>query len=292
MRLLLIRHGQTPSNVLGLLDTAVPGPGLTDLGIAQAAALPETLTSYRIDAIYASSQRRAQLTAAPLASDRGLPIRVRDGLREISAGDLEMLGDDASIRTYQSTIRQWMGGELGVAMPGGPAGTQVLARFDDVVTEVTESLREESGEDGCAVLFAHGAMLRVWATVRASDLTTVDRAFGQKHSLHNTGMIVVESAPAGGWSVVTWAGTAIGGERLDDGAADGPAGSDPTGSDPTGSDPGSDPTGSDPTGSDPGSDPTGSDPTGADPTGAPPTGLDQVGADTADERAAVHEPTW
>ena len=26
VRLLLIRHGQTPSNVLGLLDTALPGP--------------------------------------------------------------------------------------------------------------------------------------------------------------------------------------------------------------------------------------------------------------------------
>ena len=30
MRLLLIRHGQTPANVRGELDTAAPGPGLTD----------------------------------------------------------------------------------------------------------------------------------------------------------------------------------------------------------------------------------------------------------------------
>ena len=79
MRLLLIRHGQTPSNVLGLLDTAIPGPGLTDLGIEQAAALPAALADYRIDAIYASAQRRAQLTAQPLADARGLPIQVRDG---------------------------------------------------------------------------------------------------------------------------------------------------------------------------------------------------------------------
>ncbi|HEY8752878.1 MAG TPA: histidine phosphatase family protein, partial [Arthrobacter sp.] len=27
MKLLLIRHGQTPGNVLGQLDTAHPGPG-------------------------------------------------------------------------------------------------------------------------------------------------------------------------------------------------------------------------------------------------------------------------
>ena len=74
MRLMLIRHGQTPSNVLGLLDTNPPGPGLTDLGIRQAAALPATLAGCRIDAIYASNQPRAQLTAQPLAAARGLPV--------------------------------------------------------------------------------------------------------------------------------------------------------------------------------------------------------------------------
>ena len=30
MRLFLIRHGQTPANVLGQLDTAHPGPGPAD----------------------------------------------------------------------------------------------------------------------------------------------------------------------------------------------------------------------------------------------------------------------
>jgi hypothetical protein len=50
-------------------------------------------------------------------------------------------------------------------------------------------------------------------------------------------MIVIESVPGGGWNVVTWAGTAIGGPRLDDGPADGPAGADPTGQDLAGEDP-------------------------------------------------------
>ena len=33
MRLILVRHGQTPSNIERLLDTGAPGPGLTELGI-------------------------------------------------------------------------------------------------------------------------------------------------------------------------------------------------------------------------------------------------------------------
>ncbi|MGS0683769.1 histidine phosphatase family protein [Nakamurella sp. GG22] len=232
MRLLLIRHGQTPSNVQSLLDTAVPGPGLTDLGHEQAAALPETLAGYRIDAIYASTQPRAQLTAAPLAAARGLPVQVRAGLREVGAGDLEMLGDEVSIRTYQGVIRQWINGELDVRMPGGSVGSEVLDRFDAVVEEVVQCLRRDVGENGCAVLFSHGAMLRMWASVRATDLAAAEDALGREHALHNTGMIVLEStAPrAPGWQVLSWAGRAIGGRILDDGTRTGPAGEDPLGS--------------------------------------------------------------
>ncbi|POC80683.1 histidine phosphatase family protein, partial [Vibrio vulnificus] len=43
MRLILIRHGQTESNVHRLLDTAMPGPGLTELGQQQAAGLVSAL---------------------------------------------------------------------------------------------------------------------------------------------------------------------------------------------------------------------------------------------------------
>ncbi|MFE6992907.1 histidine phosphatase family protein, partial [Streptomyces pharetrae] len=90
MRLLLVRHAQTPSNVKFLLDTAVPGPGLTELGERQAAALSEALAGQDIEAVYASTMIRTQLTAAPFAAARGLDVHVRDGIRELSAGDLEM----------------------------------------------------------------------------------------------------------------------------------------------------------------------------------------------------------
>lgn len=234
MRLLLIRHGQTPSNVLGLLDTAPPGPGLTELGVEQAAALPDSLAGQRIDLIAASTQPRTQLTAAPLATARGLEVLIREGLCEVPAGNLEMRGDEPAVRTYLSTVRQWMDGELDLAMPGGETGTQVMARFDAVVEEVTELVSARAGDDGVAVLFAHGAVLRTWATVRGADEAVRRDLFERFHPLHNTGLIVMNRRPAGDWRMESWAGRALGGPRLDDGAADGPAGSDPTGLDPTG----------------------------------------------------------
>ncbi len=249
MRLLLIRHGQTPSNVLGLLDTAPPGPGLTDLGVEQAAALPDSLADQRIDLIAASTQPRTQLTAAPLAAVRGLEVLVRDGLCEVPAGDLEMRGDEHAVRTYLSTVRRWMDGELDVAVPGGQTGEQVVARFDAVVSELTEMVTDRAGDDGVVALFAHGAVLRTWSTVRGADEAVRRDLFERFHPLHNTGMIVMNSRPDGGWLMQSWAGRALGGPRLDDGAVDDPAGEVPGGGVAAGPDPtGGDPTGVDPTG--------------------------------------------
>src|SRR5690554_4609225 len=107
MRLLLIRHGQTPANVLGSLDTAHPGPGLTRLGKRQAAKVPTALDRDPIDAIFASTLTRTQLTADPLARERDVEIVVRRGLHEIEAGELEGRTDYDSVRTYLKTVHTW-----------------------------------------------------------------------------------------------------------------------------------------------------------------------------------------
>jgi probable phosphoglycerate mutase len=223
MHLALIRHGQTPSNLLGLLDTAVPGPGLTDLGTEQAAALPAALSGQRIDVLYASPQVRAQLTAAPLAAERGLSVVIRDGLREIEAGDLEMRGDDEAIRAYLTTMGTWMNGQLEVRIPGGPDGRAVLGRFDAVVDEIEQQTHAIAGPDGGAAIVAHGAILRFWASVRAGN---VRDTYGMRRPLHNTGVVTLEGGSVAGWTALTWTGTAVGGPELDDGLADGPAGGD------------------------------------------------------------------
>lgn len=202
MRLLLIRHGQIGSNVLNRLDSAVPGPPLTPLGEEQAAAIPHLLADIPLDAIYASTQIRAQLTAAPLARSRNLPVVVRDGIREIFAGDLETRSDRAAIDHYLRTILAWSGGDLSVRMPGAEDGTEVLARFDEVVAEVASTGAES------AALVSHGAVIRTWATSRAHNL---DAAFAAANSLQNTGVVVLEGDVDAGWHALTWEGAPLGG---------------------------------------------------------------------------------
>lgn len=201
MRLLLIRHGQTSSNIEGLLDTALPGPGLTDLGREQAEALVATVADEAVDAVYASATTRARQTAAPLAAARGLTPVVREGIRELSAGVYEMRGDREAVRGYLDTIFAWTDGRTDVRMPGGESGAEALARFDAVVAEAAAS-----GADAVAMV-SHGAAIRMWTAVRAENL---DAEFGATHFLGNTGLVVLEGTPESGWKVLSWCGAVIG----------------------------------------------------------------------------------
>ncbi|MHB9756576.1 histidine phosphatase family protein [Streptomyces sp. BYX5S] len=201
MRLLLVRHGQTPSNLKHLLDTDEPGPGLTALGEEQAAALPDALASEPIDALYASTLVRTQLTAAPLAAARGLEVRVRDGIRELKAGDLEMRGDDEAVATYLNTALAWASGDVERSMPGGETGAQALSRFDSVVAEA-------AGTGAATVaMVSHGAAIRMWSAARADN---IDADFIARHPLANTGIVVLSGSPDEGWRVLVWEGSSLG----------------------------------------------------------------------------------
>jgi broad specificity phosphatase PhoE len=200
MRLILVRHGQTPANVDGILESTVPGPGLTALGHDQAEALVEALADEKIDAIFVSSMIRTHLTAAPLVAARGLEPAVRDGLREIAAGDVEGKTDEASVHQYVHTLLEWCAGELDVRMPGAETGREVIDRFDQVVDEA-----EAMGVDS-VVLVSHGAMIRAWCAARTGN---VDLDFVSNHYVVNTGIVVIEGSNESGWEVESWLGESV-----------------------------------------------------------------------------------
>ncbi|CAN5173435.1 histidine phosphatase family protein [soil metagenome] len=219
MRLLLIRHGQTPSNIDGLLDTTIPGPSLTELGQSQAAALPEAIAHERVDAIYVSRMQRTQLTAAPLAAARGLEPQVRDGLHEISAGSLEMLNDSGSHESYMTTVFSWGFGELDVTMPGGPNGHDFFARFDTAIEQIAADSAEAGHET--VVVVSHGAAIRLWASTRAHNL---EPEFGSKNPLQNTGLVLLTGDPDSGWFAETWNSQPLAGPAFADSHDDDPTG--------------------------------------------------------------------
>ncbi|HEV7623182.1 MAG TPA: histidine phosphatase family protein, partial [Amnibacterium sp.] len=151
MRLLLVRHGQIPSNVHGILDTAEPGPSLTDLGREQARALVGTLADEPLDGLWASVLIRTQETLDPTAGARGLPIAVLAGLREVRAGALEGERTLEAQRAYMGTVFAWATGDRRRRMPGGESGHEFFERFDGALAEIAASGVED------AVVASHGA---------------------------------------------------------------------------------------------------------------------------------------
>jgi broad specificity phosphatase PhoE len=211
MRLLLIRHGQTPANVLGLLDTAHPGPALTALGEQQAIAVADVLRRRDVDGVYATTLVRTQLTALPFGR-----ATVIEGLHEIEAGDLEGRSDPASARSYLETAFAWGSGDLDATMPGATDGHMFFARFDRGIAAVSASL----SASGTAVIFSHGAAIRVWTAGRAPN---VPPAFAGSHELDNTGIVELNGSPGDGWTLVSWAGSPVGRPGLADHSVGDPA---------------------------------------------------------------------
>ena len=216
MRLILVRHGQTSSNVGHHLDTSVPGADLTDLGREQADALVDTLGREPVRRIFVSDLVRTQQTAAPLAQHLGLEPAVRANLREISAGELEMANDEESIQTYVRTAVGWSAGDWDARVPGSEEnGRDVIRRFGAVVSEASD--HAAAGE--VAILVSHGAIIRAWTAARCEN---VDVDFVARNALSNTGAVVIEGADDR-WVVTHWQEQALGGAPLEDPATDGAA---------------------------------------------------------------------
>lgn len=204
MKLLLVRHGQTDGNVRGALDTALPGPPLTELGREQARDLVLRLDGEPVVAVYASRAVRAQQTAAPLAAKLGFDVEVVDGVHEIAAGHLEGKTDKDSVAAYMSVVREWALGRLASSIPGGETGEQVRARMLDAVAGL-RARHERAHADGTVVLVSHGGAIRLGGEWLA-DNVAADVA--NRSLIPNTGIIELEATDSG-WTCLTWAGAPV-----------------------------------------------------------------------------------
>lgn len=79
MELLLIRHALP---VRRELAEGVADPELSSEGREQARHLSQYLASEHLDAVYASTMRRARQTADPIVEDRGLDVRIEPDVAE------------------------------------------------------------------------------------------------------------------------------------------------------------------------------------------------------------------
>ncbi|MGH3432789.1 MAG: histidine phosphatase family protein [Thermocrispum sp.] len=202
MKLQLIRHAESTANVRRALNTRMPGPPLTEQGLAQAETLATGVAADPIVAVYASIAVRAQQTAAPVAAMHGLEVQVIDGVHEVWVGDLEDRTDAAAIDTYAGVFYPWTRGELEVSMPGGESGLQVRDRYLDAIAQV-RAKHEQAHPDGTVLLVSHGGVMRLCAELLSDN---VPPGLAEAGLIPNTGAIVLQTRDGGGWHCLAWAG--------------------------------------------------------------------------------------
>ncbi|MFN2538594.1 MAG: bifunctional RNase H/acid phosphatase [Mycobacteriales bacterium] len=136
---LLLRHGQTKLSIEKRFS-GIGDPALTEIGLAQAAAAAERLRDSRAKVVISSPLRRAQQTAAAVASVLGVDVRTEPGFQETDFGDWEGYTFGEVREKWPAEMDAWLA-STAVAPPHGES-------FDDT------ALRVRKARD--RVLAAHG----------------------------------------------------------------------------------------------------------------------------------------
>ncbi|HET9876064.1 MAG TPA: histidine phosphatase family protein [Mycobacterium sp.] len=195
--LTFIRHAESENNAAGVIDTSIPGPGLTKQGRGQAEQIARQLQRNHYDGVYASSMLRAQQTAAPMAKDLGRQVQVLPGLREIDAGWYDGEQSSMADSTYLLAPVDWLRGDRTLAVPGSVDGNQFNERFSAAVQRIYDT------GDAKPVAFSHGAAIMTWTLMNVKnprdDLMT-------DHPLPNIGRVVITGNPNTGWRLIDWDG--------------------------------------------------------------------------------------
>ena len=157
MRVLLVRHGETPWNAEGRYQGQMDIP-LSPTGEAQAQALGERLREVPITRAVASPLSRARFTAElALGPARAQLLTLEPDLLEIAHGDWEGKHADEIVATDGARFAAWRSAPETVTMPGGESLAQVLERSWRGFARACDGLQETD----TLLVVAHDAVNRV-----------------------------------------------------------------------------------------------------------------------------------
>jgi probable phosphoglycerate mutase len=150
-----LRHGETSASrtdqFCGNLD-----PELTAEGTEMARLFAEAYRDSAWEAAYVSPMSRTQATAKPFCEAVGLPMQLRDGLKEIAYGDWEGRTREEVRERFGDDYARWEMEPAWNAPTGGETAVQVASRASAVVTEILST-----HTDGNVLIVSHKATLRL-----------------------------------------------------------------------------------------------------------------------------------
>jgi hypothetical protein len=214
----LVRHGETLSNLNGIIDTAPPGADLDPTGVSEANTVAGSIISEfgkNIAGVYTSEEARSVETAAPLASLLHItsPLPDFSGLNELPAGLFEgqpTTGLDGIL--YLLGPLSWALGLPLVPDLGDPSinGVTFDESFSLAVQDIFDGTASATGTVN-DVAFSSAGAIAVWTLMNVNNpdfsvlLNEVENTGG---FLANGGQVVIDGSP-GDWTLVSYDGVAV-----------------------------------------------------------------------------------
>jgi broad specificity phosphatase PhoE len=155
MKCLLIRHGETKSNLLKVYAGWSDEP-LTERGVHQAYHVGKLLATREIDVIYTSPLRRAVQTAEIIAQQTQVPVVQESGFIEMKMGPWEGKPEEQVVTTYPDAWRIWQTKPAELRLPRRETLGQLLDRVLDAFTRI-----KMCNHQGHIVVVTHYAVVRV-----------------------------------------------------------------------------------------------------------------------------------
>ena len=163
--LYFVRHGETESNVRGLLHGVTDVP-LNPTGEHQATLIADRLARFaHLNRIVSSPLQRALRTARAIQNSSKLPLRIYEGLKEMNFGSAEGIPFTDVGQIYPDQSALFLDPDAPHARyPGGESRREFFQRVNTVVDDIANQYIGEH-----IVVVAHGGFISATLSVLLSE---------------------------------------------------------------------------------------------------------------------------
>jgi broad specificity phosphatase PhoE len=155
LKIYLLRHGETAYSQSGVFCGALD-PELTPEGSLMAQAFAEVYGKIAWEAVYVSPMKRAITTAKPLCDALGMPLQIRDGLKEIGYGEWEGREQEDVKQHHEQDYIRWLTEPAWNPPTNGETAVQIASRALSIISEI-----EAKHKDGNILVVSHKATIRI-----------------------------------------------------------------------------------------------------------------------------------
>lgn len=161
MKIIFLRHAETEKDpTVNAADWI-----LSEQGMADACAIAALDSMSEVECIFSSTERKAILTATPLAEKLALSIIPLPGFDEVRRGDTFLSHEAFEAEKERQLL------DMEYAAFGGETGTEALERFEKAIAAVSNEYPDKT-----ILIVTHGTVLNMYfAVLQNAHDTIIDR---------------------------------------------------------------------------------------------------------------------